>query len=197
MLNWFEEIKRRLNVQQRILVGSGAPTSGTSGTGVNDAGPMSEYIDYTNFLKYYNVGTAASPLWAPNLSGAGVKSVITSFTIAQINAGATLLPAVVGYAPQIVRLAMISVGGAAAAATTVDVYGVQATVTVKLLAVAVAALTQSALVNAGGTNATILADAASFAVNDSGSALTVGKTGSSLTTSVSILVICEYILVKV
>lgn len=49
------------------LVGAGAPTNGTSGTGVNAAGPGSTYFDYTNNIYYWNSGTAASPVW--NIDG--------------------------------------------------------------------------------------------------------------------------------
>ena len=45
------------------LIGSGAPTDGTSGTGAGDAGPGSIYIDYTNAKAYINGNTKASPTW--------------------------------------------------------------------------------------------------------------------------------------
>lgn len=47
------------------LVGSGAPTDGTSGTGANVSGIGSTYNDYTNKKMYYNAGTLASPVWQP------------------------------------------------------------------------------------------------------------------------------------
>jgi hypothetical protein len=46
------------------LVGAGAPTNGTSGTGVGLSGPGSTYTDSTNKNVYVNVGTKASPQWA-------------------------------------------------------------------------------------------------------------------------------------
>lgn len=46
------------------LVGSGAPTNGTSGTGVAIvAGKGSTYIDIATGYSYRNTGTAASPVW--------------------------------------------------------------------------------------------------------------------------------------
>lgn len=41
----------------------GAPTSGTSGTGVGILGKGSLLFDYTNGLIYQNTGTKASPTW--------------------------------------------------------------------------------------------------------------------------------------
>jgi len=113
-------------------------------------------------------------------------------TTANVNAGATLLPAVPGFKYRIQDMTMISIGGAAATATTVDILATQSTSSVKLLAVAVAALTQSAVVRAGATNATVLADGASFVANDANTAITIGKTGSNLATSTHIDVLLQY-----
>jgi hypothetical protein len=113
-------------------------------------------------------------------------------TIAEVNAGKTLLPALPGFRYVVRDVKMIAVGGAVAAATTVDVLATQGAASVKLLAVAVAALTQSALVRAGAANATILADGASFAPNDANTAVTIGKTGSTATTATNVDVIIDY-----
>lgn len=115
-------------------------------------------------------------------------------TTANVNAGATLLPAVPGFKYRIQDITMISIGGNAATATTVDVLGTQSTSSVKLLAVAVASLTQSAVVRAGAANATVLADGASFVANDANTAITIGKTGSSLATATNIDVLINYVL---
>lgn len=45
------------------FVGSNAPVSGTSGTGVGLGGPGSTYTDKVNARKYINLGTKASPNW--------------------------------------------------------------------------------------------------------------------------------------
>jgi hypothetical protein len=115
-------------------------------------------------------------------------------TTANVNAGATLLAAVPGFKYRIQDITMISIGGAAATATTVDVLGTQSASSVKLLAVAVAALTQSAVVRAGAANATVLADGASFVACDANTAITIGKTGSSLATATHIDVLISYVL---
>ena len=47
----------------RIQHGAGAPTDGTSGTGVDLATPGSLYIDTTNGKLYINTNTAASPTY--------------------------------------------------------------------------------------------------------------------------------------
>jgi hypothetical protein len=113
-------------------------------------------------------------------------------TTANVNTGATLLAALAGYAYRIHDIVMISIGGAASGATTVDVLGTQAAGSVKLLAVAVAALTQSAIVRAGAANATVLADGASFVACDANTAITINKTGGSLATSTNIDVLLTY-----
>tara|TARA_R110000868_G_scaffold403615_1_gene681062 strand:+ start:152 stop:910 length:759 start_codon:yes stop_codon:yes gene_type:complete len=115
-------------------------------------------------------------------------------TTANVNAGATLLPAVPGFKYRIQDMTMISIGGAAATATTIDILATQSTSSVKLLAVAVAALTQSAVVRAGAANATVLADGASFVANDTNTAVTIGKTGSNLATATHIDVLITYVL---
>lgn len=121
---------------------------------------------------------------------AALQQTRTRFTAAQINAGATLLAAVAGRAYRIVDITMIAIGGAAAGATDVRVLGTRAAGSVALLVVAVAALTQSAIVRAGAANATVLADGASNTPLDANTAVTVGKTGGALTgaTSVDVLV---------
>src|SRR5882672_4881438 len=86
------------------------------------------------------------------------KTLRTRVTTAQVNAGLALLPAIVGVRWRMIDAAMISVGGAASGATTVDIQVTVAAAVAKWLAVAVAALTQSALVRAGAANATLLAD---------------------------------------
>lgn len=123
----------------------------------------------------------------------GVHHVRSRFTIAEVNAGATILPAIPGRAYRVCDMALISVGGAAGAVTTVDILGTQSTSSVKLLAGAQANLTQSTLIRAGGTGGTILADGASFVANDAGTAITIGKTGSNVTTATHIDVLLSFV----
>jgi hypothetical protein len=59
-----------------FLVGSGAPTSGTSGTGAGLAGPGSTYTDYASGYEYRNSNTLASPTWVLE-SAAGLTGDVT------------------------------------------------------------------------------------------------------------------------
>lgn len=177
-------------------VGSGAPTNGTSGTGVNICGPGSFYYDYTNKLGYVNIGTLLSPYWQMvDVASAGNGENYTlrqRVSTANVNAGLTLLAAIPGWKYRVTDMAMIAIGGAAGATTTVDILATQAAGSVKLLAVAIAALTQSAVVRAGAANATVLADGASFVANDVNTAISINKTGISMTTATNIDVIINY-----
>lgn len=49
----------------RMMSMSGAPTNGSSGTGATLAAPGSQVLDYTNGVKYMNIGTKAAPVWTP------------------------------------------------------------------------------------------------------------------------------------
>jgi len=121
-------------------------------------------------------------------------NVRTRFTVAQINAGAELLPALRRGQYRIVDMAMIAIGGAAGTATTVDILATQAGASVKLLAVAIAALTQNTLVRAGDANTSILAGGASFVDNDLNTAITANKTGGALDTATHIDVMVNYVI---
>ena len=114
------------------------------------------------------------------------------FTIAEVNAGATILPAVDGLRYRMVDAAVIAVGGAAAAHTSIDIIGTVSTAR-KLVAFLVAGTTRSTLLRAGAaTNGVILADGASFTQNDLGAAITIGKTGSDVTTATDVDVIFSF-----
>lgn len=114
--------------------------------------------------------------------------------VGSVNSGATLLAAVAGFKYRLIECLAISVGGAAGAVTTVDILATQAAGSVKLVAYAQASLTQSAVLKAGGTGAAVLSDGASYAQNDVNTAITIGKTGSSVTVATSIDVILTYVL---
>lgn len=117
-------------------------------------------------------------------------------TIAQINAGYTLLPAVRGFKYRVTDMSMIAIGGAVTGATTIDILATQAAASVKLLAAAIAALTQSALLRAGAANATILANGASFVANDENTGISIGKTGGAAATATHVDVALTYVLEK-
>lgn len=137
-----------------------------------------------------------------DLAGYGVRTSVTgnpsvlhvrtAFTIAQVNAGATLLAASPGQKYRMVDVIAIAVGGAAAAVTTVDILGTQGTSSVKLAAFAQASLTQSTVLRPGVSGTTVLADGASFAPCDVNTAITIGKTGASVTTATHIHVHFSY-----
>lgn len=154
---------------------------------------MSRY-DGTTYsrLKAVNLEADTATVTQLELTG-NVLNVRKRFTIAEVNAGATLVAAVTGKSIRMVDCKAIAVGGAAAAVTTVDVLGT-ATTSRKLVAFAQASLTQSTVLTAGGTGAAVLADGASYTANDAGTAVTVGKTGSAVTTATHIDVIFDYVL---
>lgn len=116
----------------------------------------------------------------------------TRVTAAQVNAGFTLLPAVAGLKYRLNDVSLVAIGGNASGATTVDILGTQSTSSVKLLAGAVAGLTQSSVLRAGAANGAVLADGASFVPNDVNTAITIGKTGSNLATSTHVDVLLTY-----
>jgi hypothetical protein len=122
-----------------------------------------------------------------------VQHLRTRVTVAQVNAGATLLPAIPGRSYRVCDMALISIGGAAGAVTTVDILGTQAASGVKLLAGAQANLTQNTLIRAGATGGAILAAGASFVANDNNTAITIGKTGDPVTTSTHFDVLISYV----
>ena len=59
------------------ILGSGAPTNGTSGTGVGKAGPGSLYVDYASGTWYVNTNTKASPTWTAGTTLSGAISGTT------------------------------------------------------------------------------------------------------------------------
>lgn len=113
--------------------------------------------------------------------------------IAAVNAGATLLAAVPGYKYRLVDCWAQAYGGAVGAVTTVDILGTQ-TSGVKLVAFAQANLTENTVLKAGGTGAAVLAAGASFVPCDAGTAITVGITGSSITTATGIDFLLSFVL---
>lgn len=136
--------------------------------------------------------TANQMVRADNQGGA--LSVRRRCTVAEINAGVTLLPAVPGFSYSLRDVTLIAIGGAASGATDVRVLGTRSAGSVALIVAAIAALTQSAVVKPNTANVTVLADGASFTPLDVNTAVTVGKTGGSLATSTHVDVIAQYVL---
>lgn len=135
--------------------------------------------------------TCAVRLAGTSLAGR-VHTVRKRFTIAQVNAGATLLPAIAGAKYRMLAASGISIGGAAGAVTTVDILATLAAGSRKLVAFAQASLTQSSVLKDGGAGAAVLADGASYTANDAGTAVTVGKTGADVTVATHIDVALTY-----
>ena len=122
-----------------------------------------------------------------------VFHVRTRFTAAQIDAGATLLPALIAQKYRIVDMAMIAIGGAVTGATDVRILGTQAAASAALLIAAIAGLTQNTLLRAGAANATIIAGGLSFVANDVNTAITVGKTGGAVATATHVDFLVSYV----
>jgi predicted RecA/RadA family phage recombinase len=145
------------------------------------------------------VGSGAIVVGDVKLKGNGQNiqsdyQVRKRFTIAQVNAGATLVPAMPGRKIRMTDVKAIAIGGAASAVTTVDVLATQAAGSVKLAAFAQASLTQSTVLRPGVAGTTVLADGASFVANDVNTGVTVNKTGASIATSTHVDVIFSYAL---
>ena len=124
-----------------------------------------------------------------------LKTQRTRVTVAQVNAGFTLLPALPGVKWRIVDCDMIAYGGAAATATSVDLLGTKAGSASRPLVGAIAALSQSARARMGGSNMVILADGASFTAYDVNTKISVTKQsgGSNLATCTGIDVILSFV----
>jgi hypothetical protein len=122
------------------------------------------------------------------------KTLRQRVTVAQLNAGFTLLAAVPGFIYSLTDVKVTAIGGAATTGTSVNIIGTRAGAPVQLLVVAIAALTQSALVRHGAANAVILADGASFTPLDVNTPITIITVGSAMTVMTNIDVVLEYTL---
>ena len=118
-----------------------------------------------------------------------VQTVRVRPLVSAINAsgGAEILPAVAGVKYKIVSFSMISVGGAAGAATSVDIHGWQTTEK-SLIVVPIASLVEDTIVTAG-TSAGGIANL----VCDANKPIFVEKAGSDITTATSIVVVVNYV----
>lgn len=126
-------------------------------------------------------------------SGAPHMQLRTRLTVAAINAGATLLAAVPGYAYRVTDAKAIAVGGAVTAVTTIDVKGTVSAGAVILVSFTQASLTQSTVVRAGATGGTLLANGASFVAMDPNTAITVIKAGSDITVATHVDFLLDYV----
>lgn len=136
------------------------------------------------------IGYAAAAAAASGAAGA--LHIRKRFSTAQVNAGATILPAVAGIKYRLIDAIMIAIGGAATTVTSVDILATASSASRKLVSNAAAQLTQSTVLRAGATGSTVLADGASFTSNDANTAVTIGITGSNMTVATNIDVLLFY-----
>ncbi len=122
-----------------------------------------------------------------------VQSQRFRVVVADINSGKTILAAVANKKYRIIDWTMIAYGGAAGTSTAVTILATQSS-GVALATVAIGTLTQSSIVKPTSSNVTVLADGASNVANDEETAITVGKTDSTLDTCTGIDFILTYTL---
>ena len=63
--NMWADLKDRASNGIFHTVGTGSPSSGSTGTGAQIVGPFSTYTNVSNGVVYTNEGTKASPYWTP------------------------------------------------------------------------------------------------------------------------------------
>jgi hypothetical protein len=120
------------------------------------------------------VGDRATIYLAGPLYGVKLNARVR-LSLAQMNAGYTLLGAIPKTIIRINDITAIAIGGSldkTADATGFAVYGTQSGSSVALFTVLNAAATQSAVCRPGTTNTSVLADGASFSRNDINTAIT-------------------------
>lgn len=163
---------------------------GANAAGISGSAAFAWQEDIAQLVVRNNAGTAQRIPTAAT----SVQTIRRRCTIAEVNAGVTLLAAVAGRKYQMVDCQAIAIGGAAAAVTTVDILATQSAASVKLAAFAQASLTQSTVLRPGIAGTAVLADGASFVPNDVNTAITIGKTGSNVTTATHIDITFSYTL---
>lgn len=168
-------------------------TQTTGNVAITQAGSTKSYT-HTAAGGFSFIGPFAVTGALTNNGNAVVLNHRHRVTVAEINAGHELLPAIAGRTYRMISCVAIAYGGAVGAVTTVDILGTESAAGVKLVAYAQANLTQSAVLTSGGTGAAVLADAASYIPCDANSAITIGKTGSDATTATGVDIILTYVI---
>lgn len=98
-INMFAMLRSLVNNGCPILSNAGAPSSGTSGTFVGQAGKGSLLIDYTNGNFYLNTGTLASPTWTlQTILPTGLPSSQLDPSILQVVTGTITAANIIGTA---------------------------------------------------------------------------------------------------
>jgi len=118
-------------------------------------------------------------------------SLVVDATIAQINAGHSLVTCPTGRQLQLIDVKAISYGEACAGTTTVDI--IEETSGDKLVTFAVGDLAQSAILSME-EDGTVLADGASFTAQTVDKDIQVSKTGNDVTTATGVRFIIQYLI---
>jgi hypothetical protein len=125
------------------------------------------------------------------------RQIRKQFAVADLVTTATaanqLFPALPGFGYRIVDAALIAVGGAVTTATSVDILGTKAGSASRPLVAGQAALTQSTLLRAGASGATILANGASFTKHDNNTSLNLVRAGSAITVATHVDALVTYV----
>jgi predicted RecA/RadA family phage recombinase len=163
----------------------------TSTSKFDSDGSTGPFVGYATVAVGSGAGetTGVVRLTAAPPSAGAVFHIRKRFSVAQVNAGATLLAAVAGVKYRMIDCATIAIGGAAS--QPFNVLGTSTTER-KLVANAAAQSTQSTLLRAGATGSTLLADGASHTANDANTAITVKKDSADVATATSIDVLFTY-----
>lgn len=117
-------------------------------------------------------------------------------SVANINAGYTLIPCPNGYKIRVNDFSMTAIGGAASGATDVRLLATQNAASVALGVAAIAGLTQNTQNRSGSAAIPVLAGGASYALNDRNTDITVGKTGGALATATGVMFQVSYSIEK-
>jgi hypothetical protein len=121
------------------------------------------------------------------------KRIAVADLITTAQAANELAPAIPGFGYRIIDSALIAIGGAVTSATSVDILATKAAAASRPLVAAVAALTQSALLRMGASNAVILADGASFTRHDANTPLNLVRVGSAITVATFVDCLLTYV----
>lgn len=176
-----------------VLQSSNSPTITVNGAATQKVAPDQMVVAFCETPTQWKAIAVASNGSISGLADSTAARVFRGrYTVAQVNAGAVMLPAMPGLRYRVQDMSLISVGGASAGATSVDVTATQGASGVLLLAAAVAGLTQNTLLRAGAANAAILAGGLSFAACDANTAIGIAKTGGTLITATHIDVMLTY-----
>jgi hypothetical protein len=98
-INIWAMLRALINANVPLLTNAGAPTSGTSGTYVGQAGIGALLIDTTNGVLYQNTGTLASPTWSlASIPSGGIASAQLAPSVVQIARGSISPANIIGTA---------------------------------------------------------------------------------------------------